>query len=203
MSGGRHRSRRTEFSWTHRADFHWAVGLLVGFVAYLLLLVHATAPLVTLLWSVSLHNPSLYAAQLALLVGLPGLLFTLPRVRAPRTIWVRRATRRSHVTRRRRNHLRTDVLGWCALLLAQAPLPAPWGLRGMSATIANITESPEVVELSRVFATLSLAVFGLGIGGAVLAQTYRHAPAFRVIGLMLAVGAPVGAWVWVTQTVLG
>lgn len=202
MSRGRHRSGGVDLSWAQRADFRWAVALLAGFVLYVAVLAWATKPLVTALWAVSLHNPTLYAAVLALLVGLPGLLFTLPRVRAPRTVWVRRATRRSQVTRRRRTHLRTDVLGWCALLLAQVPLPAPWGPRGVSATVANITESPEAVEVSQQFATLSLVVFAVGIGAAVLAHVYRHVPAGRVGGLMLALGAPVAAWAWVLHTVL-
>lgn len=202
MSPGRHRSKRVAFAWAQRADFRWAVGLLVGFVLFVAVLARATGPMVTVLWAVSFHNPGVYVALLALLVGLPGLLFTLPRVRAPRTIWVRRATRRSQVTRRRRTHLRTDVLGWCALLLAQVPLPAPWGPHGKAATIANLTRVPEVVELSRAFATLSLAVFGVGIGAAVLAHVYRHVPVWRVAGLMLALGAAVGAWAWVTHTVL-
>ncbi len=198
MGRGRHRGRGRG-----NADLYWALGLFAGFVAYLLLLVALTVPLVTALWAVSFDNPRLYAAWLALLVGLPGLLFTLPRVRAPRTVWVSQATRRQQVSRRRRGHALTDALGVAALLLAQVPLPAPWGPGGKAATVANITEMPEVVELSRQFAWVSVVVLAVGIGAVVTVRTYRHAPAFRVIGLMLAVGAPVGAWVWVTKSVLG
>jgi hypothetical protein len=158
--------------------------------------------MVRLLWLVSAHNSWLYAAELALLVGLPGLLFTLPRVPAPRTVWVSKATRRRQVSRRRKSRTLTDALGLGTFLLAQAPLPPPWSPRGVSATIANITASPEVVAVSREFGTVSLVVFALGIGAAVLAQVYRHAPAARVTGLMLAVGAPVFAWTWVVHAVL-
>lgn len=195
MSRGRHRRSH--------ADLYWALALLAGFFVYLFLLVKVTRPMVHVLWFLSAHNAHLYAAGLALLVALPGLLFTLPRVPAPRTVWVRRATRRREVSSRRKGHTLTDALGWCLFLLAQAPLPAPWGAQGKGATIANITRSPEIVELSRHFGTVSLVVFLVGIGAAVLAQVYRHAPAARVAGLMLAVGAPVVAWAWVTHTVLG
>lgn len=194
MSRGRHERSH--------ADLYWALGALAAFLVYVFLLVTVTSPLVRALWFASGRNSWLYAAELALLVGLPGLLFTVPRVPAPRTIWVSHTTSRRQLSRRRKSHLLTDALGLAAFLLAQAPLPPPWGARGVSATIANITGSPEVVELSRQYGTVSLVVFAVGIGAAVLAQVYRHAPAFRVIGLMLAVGAPVFAWAWVVHAVL-
>jgi hypothetical protein len=90
-------------------------------------------------------------------------------------------------------------LGACAFLLAQAPLPAPWGPSGKSATIANITQRAEVVELSRAFATASLVVVAIGVAAAVLAQVYRHAAAYRIIAVLLAIAAPVVAWVWLDQ----
>lgn len=195
MSRGRHRRSHT--------DLYWALGALAVFLVYLFVLVKATSPIVHVLWLLSAHNPWLYAAELALLVGLPGLLFTLPRVPAPRTIWVGSATSRRHVTRRRRSRTVPDALGLGTFLLAQAPLPPPWSPRGVSSTIANVTASPEVVELSRQFGIGSLIVFAVGIGAAVLAQVYRHAPAARIGALMLAVGAPVFAWAWVTHAVLG
>ncbi|WP_034714344.1 hypothetical protein [Intrasporangium chromatireducens] len=194
MSRGRHQRSH--------ADLYWAVGALAVFLTYLFLLVAATAPMIRALWFASAHNPLLYAGLLALIVGLPGLLFTVPRVPAPRTVWVSGRSSRRQLSRRRTSHIPTDALGLASFLLAQAPLPPPWSPRGVSATIANITGSPEAVELSRQFGTVSLVVFAVGIGAAVLAQVYRHAPAFRVIALMLAVGTPVLAWAWVTHAVL-
>ena len=96
--------------------------------------------------------------------------------------------------------LRTDVLGVAVLLLAQVPLPAPWGPAGKAATIANITKSPEIVELSAQFATYSLGVFAVGIAAAVIVKVYGHAAAYRVVGIILAVGAPVVAWFLVMRT---
>ena len=97
--------------------------------------------------------------------------------------------------------MRTDVLGVAALLLAQAPLPAPWGPAGKAATIANITKSPEIVELSATFATWSLGIFAVGLGAAVVAKVYSHAAALRVVAIILAVGAPVVAWFLVVRTI--
>ena len=135
------------------------------------------------------------------LVGLPGLLWTLPRaLRAPAPAVVPSVSSRRQLSERRQSFLRTDLLGVALLLLAQAPLPAPWGPAGKAATIANITKSPEIVELSAQFATYSLGVFAVGVVAAVIVKVYGHAAAYRVIGIILAVGAPVVAWFLVMRT---
>jgi hypothetical protein len=150
---------------------------------------------VTALHAVSFGRPKLYAALLASLVGLAGLLLTLPRALAPPEAAVQPVARsRRQVSARRRTHLRTDLLGVAALLLAQVPLPAPWGPAGKAATIANITKSPEIVELSARFATYSLGILAVGLLAAGLAKVYGHAAALRVIAIILAVGAPVVGW---------
>jgi hypothetical protein len=192
MSRRRDRRRRN-------TDLRWALGIVAGFLVYVFVLTSATGPLVRALWAVSGESPRLYAAGLAALVGLPGLLLTVPRLRAPDRPLVRALTRRRELRRARSTHGLTDALGACAFLLAQAPLPAPWGPSGKAATIANITQRAEVVELSRAFSTASLVVVAIGVGAAVLAQVYRHAAAYRVIAVLLAVAAPVVAWVWLDQ----
>ena len=56
-----------------------AIGGLLAFGAYVWLLTKATPVVVTAFSFASDDKPELYAAFLALLVGLPGLLWTLPR----------------------------------------------------------------------------------------------------------------------------
>lgn len=185
------------------ADLRWAVGIVVGFLVYVFVLTSATEPMVRGLWALSGGSPHWYAAGLAALAGLPGLLLTVPRLRAAHRPMVRALSRRRELRRARTSHGVTDALGACAFLLAQAPLPTPWGPSGKSATIANITQRAEVVELSRAFATVSLVVFAIGVGAAVLAQVYRHAAAYRIIAVLLAVAAPVVAWVWLAQFCTG
>lgn len=184
------------------ADLPVAVGAALAFVAYVWVLVHATVPLVTAFGFASDGRPKLYAAFLAALAGLPGLLLTLPRAFTPPAPAVQASVRsRRQASALRRSYLRTDVLGLAALLLAQVPLPAPWGPAGKAATIANITKSPEIVELSAAFANYSLAVFAVGILGAVVAKVYSHAAALRVLAIILVVGAPVVAWLLVVRVV--
>jgi hypothetical protein len=66
------------------ADGLVALGALAAFVAYVWVLTKATPVVVTAFSFASDNKPELYAAFLALLVGLPGLLWTLPRaLRAP------------------------------------------------------------------------------------------------------------------------
>ena len=173
----------------------------VGFVAYVWVLTQAAPVVITLFGFASDYRPKLYAAFLAALVGLPGLLWTLPRAFESRppavapTAW----SQRDHGGRR--SHLRTDLLGVAVLLLAQVPLPAPWGPAGKAATVANITKSPEIVELSATMANYSLGVFAAGVVAAVLAKVYAHAAGFRVIAIILVIGAPVVAWVLVLRTI--
>ncbi|WP_404392289.1 hypothetical protein [Humibacillus xanthopallidus] len=177
------------------ADVLVAIGGLLVFGAYVWLLTKATPVVVTAFSFASDDKPELYAAFLALLVGLPGLLWTIPRAaRPPAPVVVPSVRSRRQLSERRQSFLRTDVLGLALLLLAQVPLPAPWGPAGKAATIANITTSPEIVELSAKFATYSLGVFAIGIAAAVIVKVYGHAAAYRVIGISLAVGAPVVAW---------
>jgi hypothetical protein len=183
-------------------DVPLAIGGAVLFVAWVWVLMRATEPLVTVLHFASDGRPKLYAAFLAVLAGLPGLLLTLPRALMPPAPVVMPSVRsRRQVSARRRSFLRTDVLGVAAFLLAQAPLPAPWGPAGKAATIANITKSPEIVELSARFANYSLGVFAIAVVAAVIAKVYGHAAALRVLAIILAVGAPVVAWVLVVNAI--
>ncbi len=184
------------------ADVPLAIGASVAFAAYVWVLMHATVPLVTLFAFASDGRPKLYAAFLAALAGLPGLLLTLPRALTPPAAAVQPSVRsRRQVSSLRRSHLRTDVLGVAALLLAQVPLPAPWGPAGKAATVANITKSPEIVELSAKFANYSVGIFAVGIVGAVIAKVYGHAAALRVLAIILVVGAPVVGWFLVVRAV--
>jgi hypothetical protein len=184
------------------ADVPLAIGASLAFVAYVWVLMHATVPLVTVFAFASDGHPKLYAAFLAGLAGVPGLLLTLPRAFTPPRSSVQPSVRsRRQASALRRSYLRTDVLGLAALLLAQVPLPAPWGPAGKAATIANITKSPEIVELSAMFANYSLAIFAVGILGAVIAKVYSHAAALRVLAIILVVGAPVVAWLLVVRAV--
>jgi len=183
------------------ADVLVAVGALGAFVIYVWVLTKATPLVVTAFSSASDNKPELYAAFLAVLVGLPGLMWTLPRAfRAPPPTVGASVQSRRQLSERNRSFLRTDVLGVALLLLAQVPLPAPWGPAGKAATIANITMSPEVVQLSAAFATYSLGVFAAGVGAAVIVKVYGHAAAYRVLGIILAVGAPVVAWFLAVRT---
>ena len=176
-------------------DVPLVVGLAIAFVAYVWVLTQATAPLVTVFAFASDYRPKLYAGLLAALAGLPGILLALPRALTPPAPTVQPTARsRRQISARRRSYLKTDVLAVAVLLLAQAPLPAPWGPAGKAATIANITKSPEIVELSAKFATYSLAVLAVGLVATVLAKAYSHAAAYRVLAIILVVGAPVFAW---------
>jgi len=182
-------------------DVPLAIGIVALFAGYVWVLTRATAPIVTVFAFSSDYRPKLYAALLALLVGLPGLLFTLPRAFTAPPPAVVPSVRSRRQTTRQRSYVRTDLLGIAILLLAQAPLPAPWGPAGKAATIANITKSPEIVELSARFATYSIGVFALGIAAAVVAKVYSHAAAYRVLAIILAVGAPVVAWFLVVRAI--
>lgn len=172
------------------------------FVAWVWVLMRATEPLVTVFAFASDGRPKLYAGLLAVLAGLPGLFLTLPRaLTPPAPVVVPSVRSRSQASARRTSFLRTDVIGVAVFLLAQVPLPAPWGPVGKAATIANITKSPEIVELSARFANYSLGVFAVGIAAAVIAKVYSHAAALRVLAIILAVGAPVVAWVLVVNAI--
>ncbi len=179
-----------------RTDVPLAIGGVILFVGYVWLLTQATEPLVSVFAFASDNRPKLYAAVLAVLVGLPGILLTLPRaLTPPRQTVVSSIPSRRQIATQERSYVKTDVIALAVLLLAQAPLPAPWGPAGKAATIANITKSPEIVELSAAFATYSLGVFAVGLLAAVLAKVYVHAAAYRVLAIVLVVGAPVAAWV--------
>ncbi|WP_460628456.1 hypothetical protein [Intrasporangium mesophilum] len=179
-----------------RTDVPLTIGAVVLFVGYVWLLTRATEPIVSVFAFASDNRPKLYAALLAVLVGLPGILLTLPRaLTPPRQTVVSSIPSRREAATLQRSYVKTDVLALAVLLLAQAPLPAPWGPAGKAATIANVTKSPEIVELSATFATYSLGVFAVGILAAVLAKVYVHAAAYRVLAIILVIGAPVVAWV--------
>lgn len=174
---------------------------MVLFVAYVWVLTRATVPVVTILSFASDNTPKVYAALLAALVGLPGCLLTLPRAFAPATPPVQPSVRsRRQLAARRRSFVTTDVLGLAAFLFAQVPLPAPWGPAGKAATVANVTKSAQIVELSAHFASLSLVVLAIGLASALIAKVYRHASALRVLAIMLALGAPVLAWVYAVRS---
>ncbi len=185
------------------ADVPVAIGAVVVFLLVVFLLTKAAVPMITALSVVSFNEPRVYAALLALLVGLPGLLFTLPRAtKGPEPYIPPSVHRRRERSKRRDSFLITDAAGLVAFLAAQVPIPAPWGAEGKAATVANITMSAEIVKLSWSFAWPSLIVLVVGIVAAVIAQVYRHAPGLRVIAIILAVGAPALAWFYLTRTVL-
>jgi len=176
-------------------DVPVAVGAALLFIVYVWVLTRATVPVVTTLAFASDTRPKVYAGLLALLVGLPGCLLTLPRALAADPPRVQPSVReRRQMAARRRSFVKTDVIGLAALLFAQVPLPAPWGPAGKAATIANITKSAEIVELSARFANWSIGIFGIGVLAAVMVRVYSHAAAFRVLGIVLAFGVPVIAW---------
>ena len=183
-------------------DLYVAVGAALGFTLYVWLLTQATVPVITTLAFASDTRPKLYAALLALLVALPGCLLTLPRALAPAPPSVQPSVRaRRQLAARRRSFLKTDIIGIALLLFAQVPLPAPWGPAGKAATIANITKSAEIVELSARFANWSIGIFGIGVLAAIMVRVYSHAAAFRVLGIVLVVGAPVIAWAVLVRSV--
>ena len=62
--------------------------------------------------------------------------------------------------------------------------------------------STQIVDLSARFGTWSIGVIAVGILAAGMAKVYGHASGFRVIAFVLAVAAPVIAWVAVTRAVL-
>jgi hypothetical protein len=184
------------------ADVPLVAGGAVGFVVLVWLLMHATVPLVTVFDFASDGRPKLYAAFLAGLAGLGGLLLTLPRALSQPVPAVQSSLRsRRQASALRRSHLRTDLLAVAALLIAQVPLPAPRGPVGKAATIANVTKSPEIVELSALFANVSLAILVVGLVAAVVAKVYSHAAALRVLAIALAVGAPVVGWFVVVHAI--
>lgn len=179
-----------------------AVGAALVFVVYVWLLTQATVPVVTTLAFASDTRPKLYAALLALLAALPGCLLTLPRAFAPAAPHVVPSGRgRRPQAVRPRSFVKTDVLGVATLLFAQVPLPAPWGPAGKAATIANITKSAEIVDLSARFATWSIGIFGIGVLAAIMVRVYSHAAAFRVLGIVLVVGVPVLSWAVLVRSV--
>ena len=91
------------------ADVPLAVGASLAFVAYVWVLMHATVPLVTAFAFASDGRPKLYAAFLAGLAGLPGLLLTLPRAFAPPVPAVQPSVRsRRQASALRRSYVRTD-----------------------------------------------------------------------------------------------
>jgi hypothetical protein len=195
--------RREERRRRGNTDVLLALGAAVALVVVIFLLTKAAVPIITALSVVSFNEPRVYAALLALMVGLPGLLFTLPRaMKGPEPYIPPSVHRRRERPKKRDTYLVTDAVGLVALLVAQVPIPAPWGAQGKAATIANVTMSAEIVELSWAFAWPSLGVLVVGIGAAVVAQVYRHAPGLRVISIILAVGAPALAWFYLTRTVL-
>jgi hypothetical protein len=176
------------------------VGVAV-FVAYIWVLTKATEPVVTILSFASSGEPKVYAALLAVLTALPGCLLTLPRAFAGAPPPVRPSVlQRRQLSARRRSFMPTDLLGLATLLFAQVPLPAPWGPAGKAATIANITRSAEIVDLSARFGKYSLGIFAVGALTALLVKVYGHAAAWRVIGIILAIGVPVLAWFWLTRS---
>lgn len=180
-----------------------AVAASLAFLVFVFLLTRAAVPMITALSVVSFNEPRVYAALLALLAGLPGLLFTLPRAtRGPEPYIPPSAHRRRERPEKKDSFVKTDALGLAALLLAQVPIPSPWSPAGKAATIANVTENAEIVELSRWFAVPSLAIFAAGVVAAAIAQVYRHAPGWRVISIILAVSAPVLGWFYLTRTAL-
>lgn len=177
------------------ADLPVAVVSVVLFIGWVLLLRKATRPVVAALDVLSGGNPYLYAAGVALLAGAPGLLWVLPRaLRRPDDSTTSHLRRRRQVSARRPSHTVTDVLGVAALLLAQVPLPAPWGPSGKAATVANVTMSAQIVELSERFATLSLVVAAAGVAAVVLVTVHGRVALHRVLGIALVAGAPVVAW---------
>lgn len=177
------------------ADLLMGAGIVVAFVLFVLLLTRATTPVVTMLSFASNNDAKIYSALLTMLIGAPGALFTIPRAveRTPPAV-APSVHHRREMAERRRTHVRTDVIGLAALLVAQVPLPAPWGPAGKAATIANITKSAEIVDLSARFATWSLGIFAVGIMAAVMVKVYSHATAYRVLGIVVVVGVPVVAW---------
>lgn len=195
--------RRKEKGRRVRSDVPIVLAAVATFLLLVFLLTKAAGPMITALSVVSFNEPRVYAALLALLVGLPGLLFTLPRAtRGPEPYIPPSVHRRRERPRKRDSFLMTDAAGVVAFLAAQVPIPAPWGAQGKAATVANITMSAEIVELSWSFAWPSLVVVVVGIVAAVIAKVYRHAPGLRVISIVLAVGAPALAWFYLTRTVL-
>jgi hypothetical protein len=195
--------RRQERRRRGNTDVLVALSAGVAFIVVIFLLTKAAVPIITALSVVSFNEPRVYAALLALMVGLPGLLFTLPRAtKGPEPYIPPSVHRRRERPRKRDSFLLTDAVGLVALLAAQVPIPAPWGAQGKAATVANVTMSAEIVELSWAFAWPSLVVSVVGIVAAVIAHVYRHAPGLRVISIILAVGAPALAWFYLTRTVL-
>lgn len=178
-----------------------ALAAVLGFAVLIFVLTKAAVPMITVLSVASFNSPKVYAGLLAVLVGLPGLLFTLPRaVRGPEPYIP------PSLHRRERSHqqsfLATDVAGLAAILISQVPIPAPWAAEGKAATVANITMSAEIVELSWAFAWPSLILLGIGILTAFLARVYQHAAGVRVLTIIVVVGAPVAVWFYLTHSVL-
>ncbi|EWT02790.1 hypothetical protein N865_03105 [Intrasporangium oryzae NRRL B-24470] len=177
------------------AEIPLAIGATILLAAYVWVLMRATTPVVTVLAFLADGHPKVYAGFLAVLVGLPGLFLAVPRALTPPPPRVTPSTAVGRpLPTRPRSFVRTDVLAAVAVLFAQVPLPPPWQPVGKAATIANITRSAELVELSARFGTYSLVVLVVGVFAAVMAKVYNHAAGYRVIAIILAVGAPVVAW---------
>lgn len=185
------------------ADLRTALIAIVLLAAYVRLLTRATTPVVTALSGLSSDSPLRYAVLLVFLVGLPGLLFTLPRALERRRAPIAPvAHSRAQLAVARMSHMSTDVLGVAAFLLAQVPLPAPWSVAGKAATIEAVTMSPQIVALSQRLGAWSIVVFAAGLVAAVIARAYYHAPLLRMLAIALVVGAPVITWAFVTRSVL-
>ncbi len=179
-----------------------ALAVVVGFGGLVYVLTKAAVPIITALSVVSFNNPKVYAGLLAVLVGLPGLLFTLPRALKGPEPYIAPSLHRRERARNHPSFIRTDLAGLVALLVAQVPIPAPWAAVGKAATVANITMSAEIVELSWAFAWPSLALLVIGVVTAFLARVYQHAAGVRVMTIIVAVGAPVAVWFYLTHTIL-
>lgn len=147
------------------ADLRTALIAIVLLAAYVRLLTRATTPVVTALSGLSSDSPLRYAALLVFLVGLPGLLFTLPRALERRRSPIAPVAHSpAQLAVARMSHMRTDVLGVAAFLLAQVPLPAPWSVAGKAATIEAVTMSPQIVALSQRPGAWSIVVFAARAG---------------------------------------
>lgn len=182
-------------------DLQVAAAAVIGFLIYVWLLTQATVPFITMLAFASDTRTNLYAALLALLVAAPGCLLTLPRAfTPPPPRVVPSVSGRRQLSARRRSFVKTDVIGMALLLLAQVPLPAPWWRAGKAATIANITKSAEIVEISARFATWSLVIFAIGFLAAGVVRVYHHALGLRIIGAAIAILTPVVAWAMLVQS---
>ena len=124
------------------ADVLVAIGGLLAFAAYVWLLMRATPLVVTAFSFASDNKPELYAAFLALLVGLPGLMWTIPRAaRPPVPAVVPSAPSRRQLSGRRQSFLLTDLLG--VALLAQLTSAAHRGHDGRCRSTHGPRKGPQ------------------------------------------------------------